>query len=562
MGNSGWDNYLRDLLGEFKSEGETPHWEEFAEQLDSRSSAEEASDLLEDENLRETLSSYTPTGEILGWDRIEASLNAEEQVFDETVRKKITHYEPAYDPHSWSLFLKQLSANRLLRVKLIALKLAESVAILLLILTAVNIGRQGKFPFSTQPSQEVQPYQSTDKSNLDKAFNSTQENTSKDLSFNMPATTADAPSSAVYKSGSTSSTKQRTYKDVATTSIINDSPVVTNATKEKAYSNVGHSEIIAIHESTEQIPIVNESSPVVIAEATLPVETEVATIVTQESVHQDRAALPFNEAYITEALALNLTSISTHASPTIPVAKLVSAKAKNYIEFGMMAQVDYNQLKMPEDRLNSFSTTFVFPLQGITSTGYGGGFTLAIGHPRWALETGLVYSAKTFKPGRQLTIGDELNNGSVEFDAMRLQLVSVPLQFRYRFEPKGRLKAYALAGFGMHVIVQSDIDMRVKYQFASLAAGENPNNNPAAAQTIYETRRISEDIKDGAPFSTKSFISANLGLGVEYMLRENKTLFLQTAYQYQVPDLNFSNHNGKHILSLSLQAGVRTRLGS
>ena len=101
MGNSEWDNYLRDLLGEFKSEGETPHWEEFAEQLDSRSSAEEASDLLEDENLRETLSSYTPTGEILGWDRIEASLNAEEQVFDETVRKKITHSsEPKeYDPN-------------------------------------------------------------------------------------------------------------------------------------------------------------------------------------------------------------------------------------------------------------------------------------------------------------------------------------------------------------------------------------------------------------------------------------------------------------------------------
>jgi hypothetical protein len=201
-------------------------------------------------------------------------------------------------------------------------------------------------------------------------------------------------------------------------------------------------------------------------------------------------------------------------------------------------------------------------LQGITSPGYGGGFTLAIGHPRWALETGLVYSAKTFKPGRQLTIGDEFNNGSVEFEAMRLQLVSVPLQFRYRFEPKGRLKAYAMAGFTMHVIVQSDIDMMVKYHFASLKAGENPNNNPAAAQTIHETRRISEDIKDGAPFSTKSFISANLGLGIEYVLRENKTLFLQTAYQYQIPNLRFSNHNGKHILSLSLQAGVRTPLGS
>ncbi len=562
MGNSEWDNYLREVLGEFKSEGETPHWEEFAEQLDSRVIAGEQSDLLADENLKETLSSYNPTTEVTGWERIEASLNAEERAFDENVRKKINQYEPAYDPHSWSLFLQQLSANRLLRIKLIALKLAESVAILLLILTVVNISRQGKFPFSTPPAQEVLPYQTTEKSNQVKAFNSNKENTSTDFSINMHTRMADASPTVVNKNGSTSSRNQHLQADVTAPQIITDVAAVNTSTNE--VDNITHeeSQIVGSNNPYEQTTISNDLTPVVAEHVTLPVESELAEIVNQENGQSDVFALPINETHITEALQMNPTLVSANTSHTIPLTKLVSAKAKNYIEFGMIAQVDYNQLKMPEDRLNSFSRTFVFPLQGITSPGYGGGFTLAIGHPRWALETGLVYSAKTFKPGRQLTIGDEFNNGSVEFEAMRLQLVSVPLQFRYRFEPKGRLKAYAMAGFTMHVIVQSDIDMMVKYQFPSLAAGENPNNNPAAAQLIYETRRISEDIKDGAPFSTKSFISANLGLGLEYMIRENKTLFLQTAYQYQIPNLRFSNHNGKHILSLSLQAGVRTPLGS
>ncbi len=566
MGNSEWDNYLRDILGEFKSEGETPHWEEFAEQLDSRSTPGEDSDLLSDENLKETLSAYKPTGEVIGWERIEASLNAKDQEFDENVRKKINHYEPAYDPHSWSLFLKQLSANKLLRAKLIALKLAESLALLLLILTVVNISRQGKFPFTTQPAQETQPYQTTDKSLQDKAGNTGKEISSKDLSSNLPTPMAKASSTIVAKTGSTLNGKQRANTDVPSTIAINDLVIAEIATNE-VFNEVSDSkveliEIVSSKETSEQTTSVDKSTQDGPTETTLPLVTEEVDLVAQESVQQNLAALSFNETYITEALVLNPPSISSQASPTIPLAKLVGAKAKNYIEFGMMAQVDYNQLKMPEDRLNSFSRTFVFPLQGITSPGYGGGFTLALGHPRWAVETGLVYSAKTFKPGRQLTIGDEFNNGSVEFEAMRLQLVSVPLQFRYRFEPKGRLKAYAMAGFTMHVIVQSDIDMMVKYHFASLAAGENPNNNPAAAQTIHETRRISEDIKDGAPFSTKSFISANLGLGLEYLIRENKTLFLQTAYLYQIPNLRFSNHNGKHILSLSLQAGVRTPLGS
>jgi hypothetical protein len=564
MGNSEWDKYLRNLLGEFKSEGESPHWEEFAEQLDSRTAIGEESDLLADENLKETLSSYKPDSEVTGWDRIEASLNVENRAFDENVRKKINHYEPAYDPHSWSLFLKQISANKLLRVKLIALKTVESVALLLLIMTVVNISRQGKFPFTPQPTKATQPYPSTDNSSQDKVYHSDEGTTSTDLSIYKPTQIAKASSQAGDTTVSSSTGNQHKNLIIPAAISINDLPVATITPNEVSTNKSEVTGIISLIETNEHITIVNESasSSVVKTEKALSGESEVTDFVLREYVQQDQALLPFNESYITETLELNPTSISVHTSPTIPLGKIVSARAKKYIEFGMMAQVDYNQLKMPEDRLKSFSTTFVFPLQGISSPGYGGGFTLALGHPRWALETGLVYSAKTFKPGRQLTIGDEFNNGSVEFEAMRLQLVSVPLQFRYRFEPEGRLKAYALAGFGMHVIVQSDIDVRVKYQFASLAAGENPNNNPAAAQTIYETRRISEDIKDGAPFSTKSFISANIGLGVEYMLRENKTLFLQTAYQYQVPDLNFSNHNGKHILSLSLQAGVRTRLGS
>jgi hypothetical protein len=235
---------------------------------------------------------------------------------------------------------------------------------------------------------------------------------------------------------------------------------------------------------------------------------------------------------------------------------------RKFLEFGILSQADYNRLRMPEDRLYSAGKQIIFPQQGIPSHGYGAGFTIAVAHPLWALETGIIYSAKNFKPGRELIVGGAFDNGSVEFQAMRLQLVTVPFQFRYRFEPKGRLKAYTLAGFGLNVITQSDIDVLIKYHFASLSANENPNNNPSLAETIRETRRIREHIRDGAPFSTKSFVSATAGLGLEYALTEHKTLFLQTALQYQIPNLSFSNINGKHIRSVSLQMGVRTPLGS
>jgi hypothetical protein len=228
----------------------------------------------------------------------------------------------------------------------------------------------------------------------------------------------------------------------------------------------------------------------------------------------------------------------------------------------MLTQADFNRLRMPEDRLYSAGKEIVFPEQGIPSHGFGGGFTIALGHPLWALETGIIYSAKDFKPGRQLIVGGAFDNGSVEFESMNLQLVSVPVQYRYRFDHQGKLQAYGLAGFGLHVIARSDIDVLIKYHFPSLSAGENPNNNPSLAETIRETRRIREHIRDGAPFSSKSFFSANAGLGLEYYMTPHKILFLQTAIQYQIPNLKFSNNNGKNIQSVSIQAGVRTPLGT
>jgi opacity protein-like surface antigen len=269
-----------------------------------------------------------------------------------------------------------------------------------------------------------------------------------------------------------------------------------------------------------------------------------------------------HETSITESLAPRFVSLEFPNANPIPAPTFVKAINNTYLEFGMLAQADYNQLKMPEDRLYNEGKQIVFPLQGITSPGYGAGFTLALGHTRWAIEAGLIYSAKSFRPGRELTVGSLVDHSNVEFEAMRMQLISLPLQYRYRFDHKGRLKVYGMAGFGFHYIAQSDVDVMVEYNFNSLTAGEDPNNNPTLARTIRQAQRVSEDLRDAAPFSSRTYISANLGAGLEYALTDRKTIFLQTAYQYQIPNLRFSNHDGKHLLTLSFQAGVRTPLGS
>ncbi len=76
MGNKEWDNHLRDLLGDFRSEGEPSHWEEIEHQLDTNSDPGDSAERLQDEILKDKLSSYSPPDQVTGWERIEASLNA------------------------------------------------------------------------------------------------------------------------------------------------------------------------------------------------------------------------------------------------------------------------------------------------------------------------------------------------------------------------------------------------------------------------------------------------------------------------------------------------------
>ena len=146
MGNKDLDNHLRDSLGDFKSEGEPSHWEEFEHQLDITSDPAESAERLQDEILKDKLSSYSPPDQVTGWDRIEASLDAAESEFDDQVRTRISEFQPPKAPHSWPPFQQRFAAHKLLRAKLIALKVFATAAMIPLRITILQRGHLGKLP--------------------------------------------------------------------------------------------------------------------------------------------------------------------------------------------------------------------------------------------------------------------------------------------------------------------------------------------------------------------------------------------------------------------------------
>ena len=523
----------------------------------------EEEDALLDENLRETVSTFEAPGQVEGWNRIEESLNVADKQFDEEVRHRINAYKPEETPSSWPHLISRISGPAMLRSKIIAFKVVEVTAVLLLLFTVLKMGQMGKLPFETPlfdnpdntpqaTSPKVEMAEMISPATTDAIadnsskpnFNTNNQFPERDRGINSDIASPTNPGAS--GNDFSSINNQKSLNDGAS-SISGDKAHVLIASLEKTY-------VIPVKEglADDQILV-----PFYSGEPSLAVTTP----------KKQKKGEGFLGTMNNHAIAM-ASFMSSHLSPiqgrnrvSPPEAKYIRPRSGTHTEFGIITQLDYNKMRMPEDRLYSAGRQIIFPQQGLPTASIGGGFSFAIGHPRWAIETGMIYNPKTFKPGRQLIVGGAFDNGSVEFEAMRLQMISVPLQFRYRFDHKGFFKAYGLAGFGLHLIAQSDVDVLIKYHFPSLSYGQDPNNVPQLAEIYRETRRISEHIRDGAPFSTKSYFSVNVGAGVEYSVSENKTIFLQSTLLYQVPNLTFSNNNGKHIRSMSLQAGVRTPLG-
>ncbi len=570
MLNNEWEKNLKDLLGQYQPEGLQPNWDEFVNQMDQIAELNNTGDdPVFDENLKESFKSYDVPGQDIGWDRIKASLDAADKEFDEDIRRRIAQFEPKYDPRTWPLFLQRLADSNFLRAKLITMKIVEVAAVFLFLFTMVNLGRMGKLPFGTPLYNNTNDALRPDATHEGMAGNSNPLNTNatvtpsdKNIQTDRNTSNTTSNQSGINQTnpnGLNAKTNSDIPSFVSSGSILKTTDILS---VQKSTSKTKNSSV-AFVDPLHSIAGIDESkrSHTLIPTTREALKTMRHADVTSDNVHLLASADSKPRKGTINFLASMTSPVIGFNYTTFPHPTFVKQRKTTHTVFGILTQVDFNRLRMPEDRLISAGRIIVFPQQGLPSYGYGGGFTIAIDHPRWAVETGLIYNSKTFEPGRKLSVGTAFDNGTIEFEAMRLQLVTLPLQMRYKVENKGPFKFYALAGFDLNLIVQSDIDVSIKYHFQSLSVNENPNSNPNLANTIKESRRVSEHIRDGAPFSTKSFVSAAAGLGIQYSLNEHRIFFIQTAAHYQIPNLEFSNNNGKHLRSISIQTGVRTPLG-
>ena len=189
------------------------------------------------------------------------------------------------------------------------------------------------------------------------------------------------------------------------------------------------------------------------------------------------------------------------------VAKIFSPIKE--LRVSMFTGIDYNYIETP------FDDIFGIEQYGRFATGYQAGVTIGFKNKNIEVVTGGIYSRKDY----QSRIPPQYFNNlagppiAIRFDKIQLNMLEVPLNFRYALLNKTRWRFYAQTGASLHVALRADYDRSKNSDFLFVAATTSNLTTPGIEQ-----KEFNDGLLEGGNFKENSYITANLGVGVERCL--------------------------------------------
>ncbi|TVR76994.1 MAG: hypothetical protein EA409_12480 [Saprospirales bacterium] len=211
--------------------------------------------------------------------------------------------------------------------------------------------------------------------------------------------------------------------------------------------------------------------------------------------------------------------------------------------------------------INTIHTPFdeIYQKRGYEQSkfGMGGGLSAGLMKNGWMLELGLLFSMKQYNPQSVLEVFRFRNETAkaVRLNSIELNTLSIPLSIRYDLVSAGRWVPHVKLGMGLNIATHANYD-REEFILALRApippgASINPSEEPKL-----DEKKFSDGLFQGGKFSENSYLTANAGLGLDYLFSQNWRLFLHGGYHYNFKETKLGPNND-HINTFSLQMGVR-----
>jgi len=193
------------------------------------------------------------------------------------------------------------------------------------------------------------------------------------------------------------------------------------------------------------------------------------------------------------------------------------------------------------------------------SMGYSGGVTLGVKYHKWELETGAIYSAKYYGSRNIFEVNGSFDEGGYVQEGLagvQLDVVKVPLHLRYNFMSQSKWNVYAHSGASFNMAVET------LYEYTSQKIGSTSVDAAQSRSAVnvdpHKDVPTYDGIFEGGDLIDNTYITANLGLGIERHFNSRMSVFLGSTYQHQITK-GLGPQSDK-INSLSIMTGARVTL--
>ncbi len=224
----------------------------------------------------------------------------------------------------------------------------------------------------------------------------------------------------------------------------------------------------------------------------------------------------------------------------------------SYWNIGMFGGVDFNQVMVPGQSTLAFNGLEAFTM------GYSGGISIGLETGRWEFGSGFIYTAKQYNPEIYHIEGDFISGYSTnKLRGVELNIINLPINVRYNLVQNKHWRFYAVAGMSLQVAFEANYYISGQDPVLGAAAG--------SSNVGFSKSSLLNDFRGGwfedGSFRENAFITANAGIGLEYLIHGQWSVFTQSTYQHSLG--YFADGFGPYrdrLNTVSLHTGIRVRL--
>lgn len=524
MSNDELDLRLKELLGGLEAPYSREHWEAMSSRLDQW---EQENDPDFDEKIGTGLEQLAPSVPAAHWAMMSQALDQYEKIsdeeFDRTVADRLKDIHAPYHPEYWEKMLARQAAYRRRMTRFILLRAAE---VLLLILLWMN----WPFSFKKDHSDKVQTPAIAQMA-------SGQE----DLASVEPDGI----------SGNTDDKPDRPVEQVYTGLVINDGIPASEASLSGDVSSPGSPN--AVSSSGQLKPNSNSLSQNPAYTATEESGTVSENIRDQQSIVsvEDIPTADHAEGIMAQMEVARIPALSIQALMAEDMddglaesglLNIKKASNRSRISISPFISADFNAInsfpniqQLDESRLKHLTLT------------PGAGLGIGFHNGPWSVNTGLAYAYRFYDPNITEQFGTIQGYQELNFNKVSLHMLQLPIRLNYTVIEGMKYSFYISGGASLHYILSQQFEKP-----------KRPISSLEKIDPTFQAVLDDDQYRSGSfigRFNEVTYITADLGFGIERKLNEDLSVYIQPTYMRMFGAGVGPNFDVIH--TLSLQLGLR-----